>query len=203
MLDSAARYGIVASLMTAVFALGGCQSTPPTAMPAGRAPNAAPLRLSAGDTVKLTFAANPDLGTVQTIQPDGTLYLPLVGKVGAAGREIGDLQNELKKRYGDSGVRDADVTVTIQSTAAVVYVTGAVNNQGRVMLNRPMTVFEAIMEVGGFAQGANTRRVKVIRRDGTSFRTMYVDLRGVAGNEALTVDFVQPFDVIVVPQGIF
>src|SRR5438094_639141 len=45
-----------------------------------------PSYLSAGDVVKITFPAAPELNQSQKIGTDGTLSLPLVGEVHAAGK---------------------------------------------------------------------------------------------------------------------
>lgn len=191
-------------LLVAVVAMTvGCRTTGSTSdAQLDSAPSSAPGLLAPGDVIRVSFPGFSELGTQQTVQPDGTLNLPSIGRVRAAGRTLESLQGELKRRYAAT-VREAEAVVTVESTASVIYVSGAVNRPGRVPLNRPMTVFEAVMEAGGFAPGADTRRVRVIRRTESEHRGMTVDLGGALRRDVSSAAFVRAYDVIHVPEGIF
>ena len=54
-----------------------------------------PSYLVAGDTVRISFPAAPELNQTQKISADGTLSLPLIGEVAASGKTVGELQVEL------------------------------------------------------------------------------------------------------------
>ncbi|MEN9535912.1 MAG: hypothetical protein RIR37_1185, partial [Verrucomicrobiota bacterium] len=104
--------------------------------------------LSAGDEVKVTFRGAPELDTRQKIPASGRLSLPTVGDVQAAGRTIAALQANLTALY-QPHLQDPNVQVTLENAAAGVYVSGEVLRPGRIPLDRPMTVLEAVMESGG------------------------------------------------------
>ncbi len=58
-----------------------------------------PSFLVAGDVVRITFPAAPELNQSQKIGSAGTLSLPLVGEVAASGKTVGQLQVELARLY--------------------------------------------------------------------------------------------------------
>jgi polysaccharide export outer membrane protein len=68
--------------------------------------------LSLGDTVTVKFTKLPDLNESQKIRPDGTISLPYLGLVQAHGKNLQELSNELRERYG-AIMRDPDVYVTV------------------------------------------------------------------------------------------
>src|SRR5262245_27540913 len=88
--------GLFAFLVSAVLVFG-CQSPlPPLPNPPG--PHTA-VRLSPGDVIKFSFAEESDLDQTQKIRRDGTISLPYLGQVRAAGKRVIDLQHELTQRY--------------------------------------------------------------------------------------------------------
>ena len=116
-----------------------------------------PSYLVAGDVVRITFPAAPELNQTQKIGSDGTLSLPLIGEAAAAGKTVGQLQEELATRYKPQ-LQDNEVIVTLDSRAVPVVVSGAVQKPGKIVFERPATVLEAIMEAGGFTPEADLKK---------------------------------------------
>src|SRR5207249_11173734 len=135
----------------------GCQQT---AKHPAQLVTKTPSYLSAGDVVKITFPAAPELNQSQKIGTDGTLSLPLVGEVHAAGKTPTELQNELANLYKPQ-LQDNEVLVTLETRALPVVVSGAVAKPGKIVLERPATILEAIMEAGGFTPSADLKRVSL------------------------------------------
>ncbi len=137
---------LFALLIFAVLACGGCQSPlPPLPNPPG--PKTA-VKLSPGDVIKLSFAEETDLDQVQKIRRDGKISLPFLGEVTAAGKRVIDLQRELVRRY-DEYLENSEVLVILESGPATVIVSGFANYPGKVTVDRPTTVYQAIMQAGG------------------------------------------------------
>src|SRR5579884_1598556 len=122
--------------------------------------------LREGDQLKIAFPTAPNLNIPNiTILRDGTINLPTVGQVHAAGKTVAQLQDELAKLYS-AQVETKQVTVELLSSTYAVFVTGAVLKPGKVLSDHPMTALEAIMEAGGpdYAS-ANLKAVTVLRRE--------------------------------------
>jgi protein involved in polysaccharide export with SLBB domain len=174
----------------------GCQNPKPKApLPLAQAPSA----LTVGDVVRITFPAAPELNQSQKIGTDGTLSMPLVGQVHAAGKTPADLQSELSNLY-KSQLQDSETVVTVESRAIPVVVSGAVQKPGKIVFERPATVLEAIMEAGGFTPEADLKKVTVIRIVKGQHQTQLFDLRPILRGTSTRATYVSGGDVIWVPE---
>jgi polysaccharide export outer membrane protein len=179
----------------------GCESTNTTAsLPAQPAP--APGILATGDVIKLTNPGNPEYSQIQKIRPDGKISLPMIGEVDAAGKRIGALQDELATLYKGK-LKTPEIVVTLDSSTVPVYITGAVGRPGKIVLDRPMSVLEGIMEAGGFSPIANQKQVVLVRIEKGQHRSYVLDLSAALRGETSNVIYLRPYDVIYVKENLF
>ena len=68
-------------------------------------------KLQIGDTLQFEVDDEADLTRTLTVQPDGTVTLPLMGQLRVVGRTIAAIQADLVEKYA-SLIRDPKVTVT-------------------------------------------------------------------------------------------
>jgi protein involved in polysaccharide export with SLBB domain len=189
--------GILGKLAVITLALcAGCQGTKTThPRLVGETPN----YLTAGDVVKITFPAAPELNQSQKIGTDGALSLPLVGEVHAAGKSPGELQRELASLYKPQ-LQDSEVTVTVETRAIPVVISGAVQKPGKIVFERPATLLEAIMEAGGFTPEADLKKVSLIRIVKGEHETQIFDLRPVLKGKPTPAIYCSSGDVVYVPE---
>lgn len=188
------------ALLGLVLMLVGCQTPSPTFVPPEEAGPDRTIVLHEGDVVRITFPASPTLNTVQQIRRDGNINLSLVGDVKASGLSPSELEKAIIQAYGDQLV-SKEVSVTLDSAAFAIFVTGAVLRPGKVMTDRPITILEAIAEAGGFDQSrANVKAVRVIRREGDRSKTYVINLKPAISGQSTTQFFMRPFDIIHVPE---
>ena len=155
--------------------------------------------LSAGDVIKVAFPGAPQLDQAEKIRLDGKISLPMIGEVVASGKSPKKLQQELAGRY-EKDLQNPKVIVSLTSSAALVYVNGEVKVPGKVLLDREMTVFETIMESGGFSELANRKKVILTRQvDGKRQRHVL----NFKNDQESTVFYVRPYDTITVSQSRF
>jgi polysaccharide export outer membrane protein len=191
----------------AIIALlfSSCQSSqPPTvADPPDSVAVRTPVTLAPGDIIKFSFPGAPELNQSQKVRADGRVSLPLIGEVYARGKTPGGLQAELGELY-KSQLKNNSVVVTLENTSALLYVSGAVLKPGKVVVDRPMTVFEAIMEAGGFDPDfANPKKVIVLRRENGQQTSRTIDLSPALKGKPFGAYYVRAYDVIYVPQRLF
>jgi polysaccharide export outer membrane protein len=136
------------------------------------------------------------------VQPTGKVSLPTIGEVSAAGRSVTGLQQHLTSLY-QPHLQDATVTVSLVGTAAGVYVSGAVLRPGKLPLDRPLTVLEAVMEAGGFAPLANSKQVVVVRNQDGKSRNYVLNLHQALNGTESTPFFLRPYDVIYVRENLW
>jgi polysaccharide export outer membrane protein len=182
------------------LALQSCQTTVSTPFPQRMA--SAPVTLSQGDVVKLTFVGTPDLNQTQKIQTDGKINLPLIGQVTAAGRTVAELQSTLEGLYAPQ-LQNTTVVVTLESSVTPVVIGGAVLKPGKYLFDRPTTLLQAIYEAGGADQFGDLGRVSIIRVMNGQQRTQVVDLKPVLHGQPTQPIFVRAGDIVVIGESRF
>ncbi len=138
----------------------------------------------------------PSSGQPYVINDDGTIMLPLVGQVQAAGKTPGDLQDKIESLYVPQYYVRLTVTVTGQSR--VYYVGGEVGHPGPQVYIGQTTVTTAIQAAGDFTQ-FSSHKVWLTRADGTRIR-VNVDK---ALKDSSQDPPVFPGDKIQIPRRIF
>jgi protein involved in polysaccharide export with SLBB domain len=128
-----------------------------------------------GDTVNVSFS-----GTTDTIPPheepikeDGTITLPYIGAIQAAGKTAGELQNEIHDLYVPKYY--VRLTVTVMPGDLVYYVGGEVVHAGAEIYLSETTVTKAIQAAGGLTDFANHKKVWLIRANGQRIKVNYDD----------------------------
>ena len=191
---------LFAFLVFVGLALGSCQSPlPPLPNPPG--PHTA-VRLSPGDVIKLSFAEESDLDQTQKIRTDGKISLPFLGEVRAAGKRVIDLQHELTRRY-DEYLDNPDVLVTLESGSATVIVSGFATYPGKVIFDRPTTVYQAIMTAGGVSDYGSLSNIHLTRIINGVQLTETINLRPSIHGEPVYPKYVQDGDVIYISRSLF
>ena len=191
---------LAAFLVFAGLACGGCQTTqPPLPNPPG--PKTA-VRLSPGDTIKVTFAEESDLDQTEKIRRDGKISLPLIGEVTAAGKRVIDFQHELVSRY-EGRLDNPEVLVTLESEGASVIVSGFAHKPGKIDFDRPKTVYQVIMEAGGATDYGSLSNVHLTRIIDGEERTETINLRPTVHGKPTLPKYVQDGDVIYISRNWF
>jgi polysaccharide biosynthesis/export protein len=130
------------------------------------------------DVLSLTVFDVPELKDVLVrVANDGTISLPLLGRVKAAGLTTEQLRHELEEKWGENYLQDPQVTIFIkQFRAKPVSVIGAVEKPGLYPLTAPRTLIEVLSMAGGLGK----------KTTGSAGRTAYVTRTGGFGNLKLT-----------------
>ncbi len=107
------------------------------------------------------------------ITPDGTISLPFIVDIQAAGLTTAQLQRNLNEAYTEIGLNELEVTVNVQSVSPLnVYVFGEVripgtllNRTGAVSSVSELTLLQAIAQAGSYIpQRADLSSVMLVRR---------------------------------------
>jgi protein involved in polysaccharide export with SLBB domain len=124
-------------------------------------------RLVPGNKITITFSGNPSPPPKheERVREDGYVSPPLLVKpVMAAGKTVGQLQEELRSLYVPAYFKS--LTVTVSTDERVVFVGGQVKNPGPHLYMTGMTVLKAIQAAGDFTEFGNPRNVTVTRANG-------------------------------------
>jgi protein involved in polysaccharide export with SLBB domain len=180
------------SLLALAVVLSGCQTGPtPTFSSGGGGFDplfaADPLSPGAGggtndnrrwvfnpeDNINITFIG-PE-GTLippfdGRISEQGTITLPLIGTVQAAGKTAAEIERDIHKAYVPQYY--LRLTVTVRGQARFYFVGGEVKVPNRYEWTGELTVTKAIQTAGDFTDWANKKNVTVTRADGSTIRSI-------------------------------
>jgi polysaccharide biosynthesis/export protein len=163
--------------------------------------------LKKDDRVSYRVVEDKEAPVELIVTDSGEVEVPLIGRVLAAGRTCKQLA------YAIKGPLERDYYYTATVIAALdfgglkspgrVYVTGQVRTQGPLDIppDETFTVSRAILRSGGFADFANRKKVKLIRKNGSSSQTIYVNVDAVVNKGRFDQDPVlEDGDTIIVPE---
>jgi polysaccharide export outer membrane protein len=118
--------------------------------------------IAAQDVLNITVWDHPNLTGKFTVQPDGSITVPLIGRVTAAGQNVRALETALTRSLADGFLRDPRVSVTLDHFRGQrIFIFGGVTSPGTYPLPEGHTLIEALARAGyGIASEAIVLRPK-------------------------------------------
>lgn len=118
------------------------------------------------DIFRVTIFQHPDLLTEVRVARDGTVILPLIGKITVGGMTILDVQRMIQSMYEADYLVNPHVNIMmLQYTERRIQVHGQVNNPGPVIIppEETMTLSQAISAARGLTRLADARDIRLKR----------------------------------------
>jgi polysaccharide export outer membrane protein len=132
-------------------------------LPAAAAGTQADYVIGSQDILAIAVWDQPDLAGKYTVELDGTIGFPLIGRVKAGGLTLRDFEMELKRRLSDGYFKNPQVTVAVeQYRSQRIFIVGDVRAPGTYPLTGDMTLIEALARAGYTA----AREVVIVRSRG-------------------------------------
>ena len=184
------------------------------AMLSGSAPYE--YRIGAGDSLAILIWDHPELsdspiaatnerlsgqaGPGRTVTANGTVFFPLVGEVQVRGLTVRELRVELAAKLARY-IKNPQVDVRVVAYRSQrVIVTGAVHTPGVLTLNEmPLSVLDAIAQVGGAVPDADLSEVQWIRAGRSQILNVPALLEHAVPAETLTMS---AGDLLNVPDSV-
>ena len=149
-------------------------------------------RLSPGDRIKVTVFGHDDLSGEFELDGDGSISLPLIRVVPAAGLTAKELEGAITDKLKPDYLRNPSVTVEVLSYRPF-YIIGEIKAPGAYPYVNGMTVLNAVALAGGYTYRARTKSIIIKRHIGES----QADIRAKPETPVL------PGDVIEIPERYF
>lgn len=112
--------------------------------------------------------------TGYSVDLDGNVTLPVLGKVHVAGLSMQEVKQKVQL-LAETFVKDAQAEVKLVSFK--ISMLGEVNKPGQVTIfNDKANIFEAISQAGDISYNGNRRKVTIIRNFNNTSKTIKVDL---------------------------
>ena len=133
---------------------------------AAPAPAPAPYRVGPGDVIEVAVDGRPDLSRMPTVQTTGSIWLPRAGDVEVRGLTTAEIAARVAPLLAGADLAAPRVAVRVaEYNSQFVWVMGAVNRPGRKPLRAGTRLVDALLDAGGFVQGASGE-VVVLRAAG-------------------------------------
>lgn len=181
-----------AGMLAVGLQVGGCLTDygPVVSDSVPVAPTSIASRLQSGDALKIIVFGEDSLSGIYDISPAGTISMPLIGRVVAAGHTADEVQGVITRAYANGKfLQEPKVTVSVASFRPF-YIFGEVLTPGRYAYTDGLDVLGAVATAGGFTYRASRSSV-LIRRPGEQVWQEY----SLANPQPI-----EPGDVIRVPE---
>jgi len=190
----------ISSLMAAcsLFSTAAVQQT---VVPRPAAKDGAdPYVIGRDDELEVVVWNQPQLSGKVIVASDGTIAMPLIGRVPASGQTPDLLKADLEKRY-DRYVHGANITVRVSDPAShVFYVIGEVNKPGVYKMHSGEVLSQALAEAGGFGEFADPSKIRILRHKESETVVLTVNYNKVRSGGDVTADIpVEAGDTVSVP----
>lgn len=171
-------------------------------------------QIQPGDTLQFEVLEDATLNRPLLVLPDGSVSVPLMGSVRAAGRSVDDLRGTLVAGLAPNFATPPTVYLSVGQLAQrrevapgtgptiAVFALGEVAKPGRIEVRPGTTLLQFLAESGGLTTFAATKRIQLRRTDRASGEdTLYLyNYNAVSAGGTAPSIRLQEGDVIVVPQ---
>ena len=159
------------------------------------------MSLGPADVYDVRVIGEPDLTGTDRVAADGTIDFPLIGRLTARGKTPAQLADEIQTKLVQFIKRPQVSVLLKESNSKKVTVYGQVQHPGTIAYVDPMTISQAISQVGGLTSMAARESARVTRKREGKTETVIVNLKAVAnGTETY---YLQPGDEIFIPERVF
>jgi polysaccharide export outer membrane protein len=122
-------------------------------------------KLGVGDELKVQVYGESTITGDYIVSPEGSIMLPLIGKLMARGKSVPELTSEAMRLYGTGFLREPSVSMQV-SKYRPIYILGEVGKPGQYPFSPGMTVQSAMATAEGYAPRANKKIVFIRSEDG-------------------------------------
>ncbi len=136
-----------------------------------------------------------------TIPPTGKISYKLIpGGVFVAGKTTDQIAAEIAKKL-DEYIIDPQVTVTLEKVGSAQFaVLGKVGAPGVRLMTKRYSVYDALVESGGIAPGADKKRITLMRRTPQgSYQQTFIKLDEMVAGK-IPMEYLNPGDQLIVPE---
>jgi len=190
---------LVLGVIPVLFSCGSSQTVQTATVP-HHTPAIGPYVIAADDEVDVVVWKQPEVSGKVVVSEDGTITVPLAGRVQAAGFTSEQLQKELTDRLSGF-IADPNVTVRVaDARSQTIYVSGEVQKPGSFRLRPGEVLSQALAEAGGFTPFADLSKVHISRHTRDQTQQITVNFEKVQSGRDPSGDIVMiAGDVIHVP----
>lgn len=158
-------------------------------------------RLGPKDLIEIRIFEEPTLNGSHRVADDGSIQVPLIGRLDVAGLTIGDLTRDVASRLEENYLQHATVTVEIlELRSKPISVIGAVEKPGNLEIRGRLTLLEALTAAGGLLPEHGDFLQVVRTADNGLTAQLDIDVDGLLSGRSSSANIpIFPNDLIRVP----
>ena len=167
---------IVAGMLLVLLVTGCATSAPLTEADSGRIVSlgaATEYRLGIADKIKLTVYREETLTGEYSVEADGKLAIPVVGRIEAAGKTADEIAEQVRAALARGYLREPQVVAQVIGYRPY-FILGEVNKPGKYDYSIGLTVLAAVATAEGFSYRANEKRVFIKSQDDRGEKAMRI-----------------------------
>lgn len=140
-------------------------------------------RIGKGDVLEINVWKEEDLTRTVTVRNDGKISLPLLDDIQAAGKTPMELKAVISNKLS-SFIEGPVVTVIVKEQGSQrIYIIGEVKSIGEYVLNKDLTVVQALALAGGFTEWAKKDKIVLLRRSQGKEQRMIINYDDIVDGE--------------------
>ncbi len=142
-------------------------------------------RIAESDLLQIDVFQVDSLDRTVRVDSRGSISMPLIGQVPAAGLTVPELEQRLETRYSVDYLQSPEITVFVEeSFGQRVTMDGEFRRPGVLSVTAQTTLLQAVAQAGGLSDIANERRVYVFRDMGTGKMVANYSLAAIRNGNA-------------------
>lgn len=164
--------------------------------------------IAPGDVISINVFPAEEFSREVTVQPDGSVEVPLLGSIKVEGKRALELQNILIAKFSKY-VSNPSITVSIKKFSANrVAIIGEVNGPGYHIFHNGMRVLDLVAQSGGFKDYAKLKKVRIFRNvkgaeGAVRSQVIRIDMRKVMSGDMAYNEVLLSGDIVHVPKKSF
>jgi protein involved in polysaccharide export with SLBB domain len=146
------------------------------------------------DVIQVNVYQEDDMGAKARLERDGTILLPLLGKVQIGGKTLEDASSSIRELLARDYLVNPQVSITVVEFAKRRFtVLGQVQRPGSYEMpnNEPLNLLQAIAMAGGYTRIGAPTKVTVQRRLNAQTRTFKLDAEAMSKEQNA-----KPFEIM-------
>jgi polysaccharide biosynthesis/export protein len=160
----------------------------------------AEYRIGPEDTLQIAVWKNEAMSKTVPVRPDGSISLPLLNDVYAAGLTPMELRDLLIQKLSEYMPTPEVAVIVTEVKSFKVSIIGEVQRPARYELKSWATVLDVLALAGGLNEFAARARIVILRPDGTTMKRIPFNYNKVISADGEHENFyLRPGDIVLVP----
>jgi polysaccharide export outer membrane protein len=161
--------------------------------------DATDYRISQQDILQISVFQVNDLNSAVQVNQDGSVTLPLVGKVQVAGRTTSEAEQVIAGKLRQKYLQSPQVSVSVKTYGKRITVSGEVRGARVLADDGATTLSQAIANAGGVSDLANAERVHIAKSVNQHVQDQIFNLDDIHAGK-VTDPLLKGGDIVVVEQ---